>query len=138
MKKNEMERLKVGDVIQSNIDNRRVFVVHQTFPDHVIAVRTIEIRDPEEWEKVDTTTITVIPAPVPRAAADWFANAGILVALAIAWIGTDSIESGARYLSLATMVAAVSIIAKLVAALGSQDCSDAPKIASKKEVAAKA
>lgn len=52
MTKNEFERLKPGQIIQSKKDNQWAFVVHQNFGDRLTAVRTIEVRDPENWEAV--------------------------------------------------------------------------------------
>ena len=56
MTKKEMERLRAGQIIQSKKDNKWAFIVHQNFGDRITAVRSIEIRDPEEWEVVDYTS----------------------------------------------------------------------------------
>jgi hypothetical protein len=50
MNKKEFERLKPGDMIQSKSDPKWAFIVSQNFGDHLTAVRTIEIRSPEEWD----------------------------------------------------------------------------------------
>lgn len=53
MTKKEFEQLQSGQIIQSKKDPKWTFIVHQNFSDHLIAVRTIEVRDPEEWEVVE-------------------------------------------------------------------------------------
>ena len=50
MTKNEFERLQPGQIIQSKKDNKWAFIVHQNFGERLIAVRSIEVRDPENWE----------------------------------------------------------------------------------------
>lgn len=59
MTKNEFERLQPGQIIQNKKDNKWSFIVHQNFGDRLTAVRTIEVRDPENWE-------TVTPTPRPQ------------------------------------------------------------------------
>ena len=52
MKKNEFERLQPGQTIQHKRNNEWAFIVQQNFGDRLTAVRTIEVRDPENWEVV--------------------------------------------------------------------------------------
>jgi len=50
MTKKEMEKLEVGDIVRLKKNPEFAFVVHQNFGDRVTCVRTIEIREPLEWE----------------------------------------------------------------------------------------
>lgn len=50
MTKNQFEQLQPGQIIQHKKNNEWAFIVHQNFGERVTAVRTIEIRDPENWE----------------------------------------------------------------------------------------
>jgi hypothetical protein len=52
MKKSEFERLQPGQMIQHKKNNEWAFIVQQNFGDRLTAVRTIEVRDPENWEAV--------------------------------------------------------------------------------------
>jgi len=52
MTKSEFERLQPGQMIQHKKNNEWAFIVHQNFGDRLTAVRTIEVRDPENWETV--------------------------------------------------------------------------------------
>ncbi len=59
MNKKQMANLKVGDIIQSKKDSKWAFIVSQNFGERLIAVRTIEITNPTDWE-------LVVPNLVPR------------------------------------------------------------------------
>jgi hypothetical protein len=52
MNKNEFQKLQPGQIIQHKKDHKWAFVVHQNFGERLTAVRTIEVRDPENWEIV--------------------------------------------------------------------------------------
>src|SRR5581483_5817352 len=53
MTNSEFEKLKTGQVIQNKYNNQWAFIVSQNFGDRVIAVRTIEVNDPSEWDIVE-------------------------------------------------------------------------------------
>lgn len=59
MKKGEFERLERGDVVKHKRDSR-LFIVTGNYGDHVTAVATVDMNNPDEWEivhKVDTTVV---------------------------------------------------------------------------------
>lgn len=55
MNKKEMTELKPGDIIQNKKDPKWSFLVSQNFGEYLVAVRTIKIDDPTEWELASTT-----------------------------------------------------------------------------------
>jgi len=61
--KNEFERLQPGQIIQNKKDNKWSFIVHQNFGERLTAVRTIEVRDPENW---DIVTKIQMEKPEPK------------------------------------------------------------------------
>lgn len=63
MTKNEFERLQPGQMIQNKKDPKWAFIVHQNFGERLTAVRTIEVRDPENWETVTRVQIEEKPEP---------------------------------------------------------------------------
>lgn len=63
MTKTEFERLQPGQIIQHKKDNKWVFIVHQNFGERLTAVRTIEVRDPENWDMV---TKVQVEKPEPK------------------------------------------------------------------------
>lgn len=52
MNKKDFEKLKPGMMIQNKKDNKWAFIITQVFPERIIAVRTIAIDDPKDWEMV--------------------------------------------------------------------------------------
>jgi hypothetical protein len=60
MTKKEFENLKPGTLIQSKEDNKWAFIVQQNFGDRVTATRTIEIRDPDDWELINPENSEVV------------------------------------------------------------------------------
>lgn len=63
MTKNEFERLQPGQMIQYKKDNKWAFIVHQNFGERITVVRTMEIRDPENWEIVTKVQVEEKPEP---------------------------------------------------------------------------
>jgi hypothetical protein len=49
MTKKQMERLYTGDIICHKDKPELAFIVSANFGERIIAVRTIEIRDPNDW-----------------------------------------------------------------------------------------
>jgi len=54
MTKKDFEKLHTGDILQHKKKPELAFIVSAVFLDRITAVRTIEIRDPKEWQKVET------------------------------------------------------------------------------------
>ena len=54
MTKKDFEKLHTGEIIQHKKVPEWAFIVSGVFPDRITGVRTIEIRDPKDWEKVET------------------------------------------------------------------------------------
>lgn len=53
MTKKEVEKLRIGDIIYNKKDLKWTFIVSSTFTSHIIAVRTIQLTDLKDWEKLD-------------------------------------------------------------------------------------
>jgi hypothetical protein len=53
-------------MIQSKKDNKWAFIVHQNFGDRITVVRTMEIRDPENWELVIRLEESFAPHDTPE------------------------------------------------------------------------
>lgn len=87
MTKNEFERLQPGQIIQSKKDNKWAFIVHQNFGERLTAVRSIEVRDPENWDVITKVKIEESDTPEIKQAAtdlfeklkhhDWFSTVGM-------------------------------------------------------------
>ncbi len=52
MNKDEFKALGPGDIIRRKDNIEWAFIVSQNFGNRLIAVRTIEIKDPKQWEHV--------------------------------------------------------------------------------------
>lgn len=86
MTKNEFRRLQSGQIIQHKKDNKWAFIVHQNFGERLTAVRTIEVRDPENWEIVTKVTVESPEEMIEQAANElheslkncpWYQTTGI-------------------------------------------------------------
>ena len=54
MNKKEFANLHPGRIIRNKKNTELAFIISAVFQDRVTAVRTIEIRDPKDWEIVET------------------------------------------------------------------------------------
>ena len=49
MTKKQFEKLHPGKIIRNKKKPELSFIVSAVFPDRVVAVRTIEVREPKDW-----------------------------------------------------------------------------------------
>jgi len=61
MTKNDFERLQPGQIIQHKKNNEWAFIVQQNFGDRITCVRTIEVREPVDWEIVTEVKLKELP-----------------------------------------------------------------------------
>ncbi len=54
MTKKDFEKLHTGDILRNKKIPELSCIVGAVFPGRITGVRTIEIRDPKDWEKVET------------------------------------------------------------------------------------
>lgn len=51
----EFEALKPGDLVRHANGDWHVYIVTAYYGDRITAVRTIDMTNPAEWKKIDTT-----------------------------------------------------------------------------------
>lgn len=52
MEKKKFKELSPGDIVRHKLFGDNAYIVHSNYGDRVVAVRTVELTNPDEWDLI--------------------------------------------------------------------------------------